>query len=658
MTYIQFDKTRLINLEYSLNKEILRSNRAGSYASTTIIGCNTRKYHGLLVCPMEQLDGEKHVLLSTLDETVIQHGSEFNLGIHKYPGDQYFPKGHKYVRDFEVELVAKTTYRVGGVILTKESLMVEKEEQVLLKYTLVDAHSPTILRFKPFLAFRNFHTLMRANMNANTRVEASKSGNKIRLYPGYPYLHMQFNKEPDFIVNPDWYYNIEYIEEMRRGYEFQEDLFVPGYFELPIKKGETIIFSASIKEADPKSLKRKFESELKNRLPRSSFHNCLQNAAQQFIERREKKTEIVAGFPWFGSWGRDTFVSLPGLTLATDDPKTFRAIIDTQIAKMKGGLFPNTGPDSEPAFNSVDAPLWFFWALQQFAIKYEAHEEVWTKYGKAMKVILEAYRDGAPFNIKMHDNGLIFAGEAGKSLTWMDAVVHGKPVNPRIGFPVEINGLWYNALMFTLELARKSKDNKFISQWKHLPEKIKDSFLKLFWDPERGYCADVVQTDYADFSLRPNMVIAASLPYTPLEDEMIKKILDLTQRELLTPRGLRTLSPNDPAYIGIYEGNQEERDRAYHNGTAWPWLLQHYAIAWAKLYKAGGISHLRELFDGFESVLGDYGVGTVGEIFDGDPPFNPRGSISQAWSVGSLLIIDSLIKNLSTASRGLTKNEI
>jgi len=646
MAYINFDKNKLVNLEYSLSKEILRSNRAGSYASTTIIGCNTRKYHGLLVCPMEQIDGDKHVLLSSLDETVIQHGSEFNLGIHKYAGDTYYPKGHKYVRDFEVEFVAKTTFRVGGVVLTKESLMVGKEEQILLRYTLLDAHSPTTLRFRPFLAFRNFHTLTHANHDANTRTEPVKNGVRIKMYHGYPYLYMQFNKPADFVPVPDWYYGIEYIEEQKRGYEFREDLFVPGYFELPIEKGETIIFSASLREAEPGGLIRKFQSELKNRIPRNSFKNCLRNAAEQFVVRRDRKTEITAGFPWFGTWGRDTFISLPGLTIALDDPKTFRAVVDTQIDKMKDGLFPNMGKDTDPAFNSVDAPLWFFWSLQQYANEYQAHEEIWKKYKKPMQNILEAYRHGAPFNIHMHDNGLIFSGEPGRSLTWMDAVIHGKPVTPRIGYDVEINALWYNAVRFALELARNARDSRFISQWKEIPEKTGKSFIEHFWNPELGYCADYVNGNYRDFSVRPNMVIAASLPYTPLSDEMINSILGIVERELLTPKGLRTLSPNDPAYIGIYEGDQASRDAAYHQGTVWPWLLQPYAMAYLKLHKTSGIGHLRKIVEGFESDMSEYGVGTVGEIFDGDPPHLPRGSISQAWSVAALLWIDFTLNKL------------
>lgn len=644
MTYLKFDKTKLINLEYSLNKEILRSNRAGSYALTTIIGCNTRKYHGLLICPMDQIDGERHVLLSSLDETVIQHGSEFNLGIHKYAGDNYFPKGHKYIRDFEAEFVATSIYRVGGVVLKKESLLVEKEEQVLLKYTLLDAHSPTWIRFRPFLAFRNIHTLTHANMDANTHVDQAKNGIKMRLYSGYPYLHMQFNKPAEFVQVPDWYYNIEYIEEQKRGYDYKEDLFVPGYFELSIKKDEEIIFSASTHEVPPLSLKRKWQSDYGKRIPRDSYRNCLLNSAQQFIIKKEKKTEVLAGFPWFGSWGRDTFISLPGITLAVGDDKTFKSVIETQLSKLHGGLFPNMGSDDEPAFNSVDAPLFFFWSLQQCVEKNDDCEELWSKYGKAMKTVLDAYRSGSlPYNIRMHENGLVYSGEPGVALTWMDAVVYGKPVTPRSGFDVEINALWYNAVMFSLELARKAKDTHFISQWKGIAETIHNSFIETFWSAEKGYCADYVQGGFKDFSVRPNMVIAAGLKYTPLTDEMIKSILDIAKKELLTSKGLRTLSPNDPAYKGIYEGDQEARDSAYHQGTVWPWLLQYFCEAWLRIYKRSGLQRVKDIYMGFESDMMEHGIGSISEIYDGDPPHYPKGSISQAWSVGALLRIDYLV---------------
>ncbi|MFO7657620.1 MAG: amylo-alpha-1,6-glucosidase [Bacteroidales bacterium] len=638
MSYLEFDKAQLINLEYSLNKEIIRSNRAGSFASTTLVGCNTRKYHGLLVCPMEHLDGDRHVLLSTLDETIVEHGSEFNLGIHKYEGDNYYPKGHKYIRDFQAEPVPKFKFMVGNVTLTKERLLVEKEQQILIRYIIEEADRHTKLRFRPFLAFRNLHQLSKTNMHANSKVRFIPNGVKSKLYDGYPFLHMQFSKHAEFITSPDWYYNIEYIEELNRGYDYKEDLFVPGYFEMPVKKGEVLIFSASTIEVDnPETLNRKFTAETAKRIPRNNFKNCLINAAQQLIVRKDKKTEIIAGFHWFGTWGRDTFISLPGLTLAIGDVKTCKEVLDTMTLKLKNGLFPNMGASDSPAFNSVDAPLWYFWAVQQYTRVVRTYSSIWKNYGKAMRSILEAYRDGTAFNIKMQENGLIFAGENGKALTWMDAVVNGKPVTPRIGNPVEINALWYNAILFTLELAKRVKDDAFIRQWQHLPDLVKNSFINSFWDPVKGYLADVVFNDKKDWSIRPNQVIATSLEYTPIDNQMKLAVIKTVEKCLLTPRGLRTLAPTDENYIGIYQGNQEKRDTAYHQGTVWPWLLEHFSEGYLNIHKASGVAFIKKLIDGFEPAMFEHGIGTISEIYDGDPPHCPRGAISQAWSVGALL---------------------
>jgi predicted glycogen debranching enzyme len=644
MAYLKFDSSQLINLEYSLNREILRSNRGGSYSSTTIIGCNTRKYHGLLICPVEKFEGERYVFLSSLDETVIQHDSDFNLGIHKFQGDKYYPKGHKYVQNFEAEVVAEVTYRVGGVVLKKESLLVDQEEQILIKYTLMEANSPTKLRLRPFLAFRNIHQLTLANMDANTKMVKIKNGIKSKLYYGFPTLHMQLSKEAEFVQVPDWYYNIEYIKEMERGYDYKEDLFVPGYFDVDIKKGESIIFSASLEEDDPSKLSKKYDSEYKRRPPRDSYKNCLITAAHQFIVRQGNKTEVIAGYPWFGAWGRDTFISLPGLTIAIGDTETFLAVVDTMVNRMKGGLFPNMGSNENPAFNSVDAPLWFFWSLQQYAATTGKHAEVWEQYGKHMKAILTGFIEGLPYNIKMHDNGLIYAGAPGKALTWMDAVIHGVPVTPRSGYQVEINALWYNAVMFALELAQKADDKKFVKAWKDVPEKVKKSFVETFWDERIGYLADFVNGNDKNWDVRPNMVIAASLDYSLLTDDMRKAVVDMVTNELLTPRGLRTLTPKNPNYKGIYEGTQEERDLAYHQGTVWPWLLEPYCRAYLKLYKQSGISHVKKLLGGFEEEMTTHGIGTISEIYSGNPPHQARGTISQAWSVSALLQMFKMVE--------------
>ncbi len=647
MGYLQFDKSKLINLEYSLDKEFVRSNRAGSYSSTTIVGCNTRKYHGMLVCP-DKNSSVKNVLLSSLDVTVIQHEQEFNLGIHKYQGDLYVPRGHKYVRNFEAETVGVTTYRVGGVVLKKEFLLVEKEEQVLIRYSLEEANSPTTLKFRPFLAFRNMHALSKANMNANTKYQNVKNGIVSKLYEGLPSLFMQFSKDVEFVSSPDWYYNIEYTEEQKRGYDYKEDLFVPGYFECTIQKGEALVFSGNTKMVDkPELLTKNYEKEKSKRIARDSFKRCLVNSAEQFLVFTDDRTEIVAGFPWFGTWGRDTFISLPGLTLTTGKYKQAKDLIDTMVRRMKGGLFPNVGDNDNPAFNSVDAPLWFFWSLQQYQ-KYDKKTDIWETYNLPIKDILNSYRNGTIFNIRMLENGLIWAGQPGKALTWMDAVNPTGPVTPRMGMDVEINALWYNAVCVCLEWAKKAKDAKFVKAWKDLPEQISQSFISTFWDEKKGYLADYVDGDYKDFSVRPNQVIATALDFTPITKDMKKSVLDIIARFLLTPKGLRTLSPKENNYNPYYEGNQINRNAAYHQGTVWPWLLEHYVKAYLDLYKAGGLSTVIQLYHGFEEDMLMHGIGSISEIYDGDPPHTPRGSISQAWSVAAVLRIGEMIEKLES----------
>ena len=650
MSYLKFDKNQLVNLEYSLNREILRSNRGGSFFNTTIIGCNTRKYHGLLVCPVKQYENRRFVFLSSLDETVVQHNSDFNLAIHKYAGEVYEPKGHKYIVDFSIDGIAETIYQVGGVRLRKESVLVEQTEQILLRYTLLDAHSPTKLRFRPFLAFRDMHALTHANLAANIFPNSVRNGVSIQMYSGLPALYMQLSKAAEFIPVPDWFRDVEYPKEQERGYDCNEDLFVPGYFEVDIKKDESVIFSASLHEENPTQFKRNFVSQVERRLPRSSFMHCLTNAAQQFIVRddEDKTAEVIAGFPWFGVWGRDTFIALPGITLGIDDHKTCKEVLNTMVGRMEGGLFPNMGSRENPAFNSVDAPLWFFSAVQQYAEYTDNNAEVWNLYGEAMKAILENFQNGSlPYNIRMHDNGLIYAGQEGKALTWMDACVNGKGVTPRIGYPVEIQALWYNAVKFTLALAEEAGDKKFVKAWKDLPELIAKSFVSLFWNEEKGYLADVVNENKKDWAIRPNQIFAASLPYSMINDEIKKSVLDVVKSQLVTPRGLRTLSPEDPNYKGIYEGSQEQRDSAYHQGTVWPWLLEGFCAGWLRIHKKSGVAYINNLLHGFEEEMTQHGLGTISEIFNGDPPHQAKGTISQAWSVSALLQMFKMIEKYS-----------
>ena len=642
MGYIKFDKAQVVNLEYSLTREILRSNRAGSYSSTTIVGCNTRKYHGWLVCPVDAMGGERHVLLSSVDTTVVSNGQSFNTGIHKYHGDHFSPKGHKYVEDFDIQDIPGMTYRVGNVIMKQERILVHYEEQLLIRYTIIDTDEPVKLQLRPFLAFRSIHQLTHANMWANTRTEPVPHGVRIRMYEGFPYLHMQLSCKSEFVPVPDWYLGVEYVEEQKRGYDFSEDLFVPGFFEMTASKGDVIVLSVSTKEEKHAGLKAKFTRTVATKIPRSNFGNCLRNAAQQFIEKRGDDTNIIAGYHWFGSWGRDTFISLPGLALARRSEDLYAAVIDTQVRRMKGGLFPNMGNDDNPAFNSVDAPLWFFQALWNYGLE---PGETWKRYGTAMKDVLNAYKAGTSFGIHMRENGLIYSGAPGKALTWMDAVVNGVPVTPRDGYAVEINALWYNAVSYSLDCARGARDRAFVKEWEKLPELINRSFIETFWDEELGYLADYVNDrEMRNLQVRPNMVIATSLPYTMLTRDQMKSILDIVSRVLLTPRGLRTLSPSDEGYKGIYSGDQATRDQAYHQGTVWPWLMGPFCDGWLRVYGEGGVSRVRKLIMGFEETLTEAGISTISEIYDCDPPHSPGGAISQAWSVGEILRIFTLLE--------------
>lgn len=642
MSYIKFDKSQVVNLEFSLNRELIRSNRAGSYSSTTIVGCNTRKYHGMLVCPVDELGGDRYVLLSTLDITVVNNDKSFNTGIRKYKGDYFNPKGHKYIEDFDADSIPSRVFRVGGVLLKLERLLVHYEEQFMQRMTILEASEPMKIQMRPFLAFRSIHQLTHANLAANTKVDFVENGVRSRLYEGFPHLYMQCSEKVDFVPVPDWYLGVEYIEEQKRGYDFSEDLFTPGFFEFEAKEGDVIVFSASTKEEKTSGLKQKFTKTVSGKIPRSNYINCLKNAAQQFIEKRGGKTVIIAGFPWFGAWGRDTFISLPGLALARHKLALYRDVIDTQVNRMKEGLFPNMGNEHNPAYNSVDAPLWFFWSLQQYLE--QKGTDCWERYGEAAKSVINAFINGTIYNIKMRENGLIYAGVPGKALTWMDAVVNGVPATQRAGYAVEINALWYNAVCFALDMAKETKDKKFISQYGHLPELIKKSFLELFWDEKAGYLADYINDEEGkNMFVRPNMLIAVSLPYSMLDKEQMKKVLDIADKDLVTPRGLRTLSPRNKFYKGIYQGSQEERDNAYHQGTVWPWLFGPFCEGWLKVYGQQGVAKVKKLIFGMEEVMSEAGISTISEIHDGDPPHAPKGAISQAWSVGEVLrIIDML----------------
>lgn len=644
MGYIKFDKTKLINLSYSLNREKLRTNRAGSYASSSIINCNTRSYHGLLVAPQPLINDDNHVLLADMDETLVANHYEFHLGSRMYKGEIMDPKGHKYLRDYNTDINPRLVFRLGNIVLAKELIFAFNEDRILIKYTLEESDEKVQLRLRPFLAYRSVHNLTKANTSANTQHKAVQNGASWQMYPGYSRVYMQLSKKAEYIHAPDWYYDVEYIREKERGYDYLEDLFTPGYFDTSLKPGESIVISAGLDVKSPATFKRQFTSEVKKRVKRDNFEHCLMNAAEEFIVHNKKQTEIIAGYPWFGRWGRDTFVSLPGLTLTRGDTKSFHEVMKTMLTELKDGLFPNLGHGKTASYNSADTSLWFFWALHQYKIMTGNDEKIWAQYGKFMKQILNHYKKGTLHQIRMHENGLVWAGETGKAVSWMDAIVYGKPVTPRTGFTVEINALWYEAIRFSLELATEAGDTVFINKWSKWPEKIKASFLATFWDEEKACLADYATYEYKDFTIRPNMVIAAAMPYSPLDQDMKFNIIELAKKDLLTPRGLRSLSPRNTDYKGKYRGNQTERDLAYHQGTAWPWLLGPFADAWLSVHLEKGKQFVQSIYLGFEKVMTEAGIGTVSEVYDGDPPHEAGGAISQAWSVAELNRIKWLLE--------------
>lgn len=635
MSYLRFEKALMTNLEESLGRELIRTNRSGAYSSSTIVDCNTRKYHGLLVVPVPELDDENHVLLSSLDVTVIQHGAEFNLGLHKYQGNNFSPKGHKYIREFDCGKVPTTIYRVGGVILKKEVVFQHYEDRILIRYTLEDAHSATTLRFRPFLAFRSVRQFTHENSVASREYTEVDNGIKTCMYAGYPDLYMQFSKKSEFHFQPDWYRGVEYPKEQERGYASNEDLYVPGYFELNIKKGESVVFAGGTSKIASRNLKKLFDEEVEMRAPRDNFFHCLVNAAHQFHNREANDDRyILAGYPWFKCRARDTFIALPGLTLAIEEQDYFELVMKTAEKELRDFM---AGKPAGKIYEmeQPDVPLWAIWAVQQYA-KEAGEEKCLKMYGKLVRDIVEFIEQGKHPNLSLEDNGLVRTEGREKAMTWMNSTANGRPVVPRTGFVVEFNALWYNALKFCAKLARMDNDEQASQRLESMAEQTKESFVNTFLN-DYGYLYDYVDGNMIDWSVRPNMIFAVALDYSPLSNDQKKSVLDICTRELLTPKGLRSLSPKSGGYNPMYVGPQTQRDYAYHQGTAWPWLGGFYMEACLKLYKRTRISFVERQMVGYEDEMMLNCIGTIPEMSDGNPPFRARGAMSFAMNVAEVL---------------------
>ena len=646
MSYLRFERALMTNLEESLQRELLRTNRSGAYSCSTIVDCNTRKYHGLLVVPVPEIDDENHVLLSSMDVTVVQHGAAFNLGLHKYQGNNYSPNGHKYITEFDCDTVPTTHYRVGGVQLKKEVVFQHYEDRILIRYTLENAHSLTTLRFHPFLAFRSVKQFTHENAEARRDYTEVEGGIKTCLYAGYPELFMQFSKENKFVFEPYWYRGIEYPKEQERGYASNEDLYVPGYFEMNIEKGESIVFSASISQIKTGGLKQLFTKEVNERNPRDNMYHCLVNAAHQFhIRTKKDERYILAGYPWFKCRARDTFISLPGLTLSIEERDYFELVMQTAERGLREFM---DGKDSTTMIHEMDqpdVPLWAIWAIQQYA-KDAGKDKCIKMYYKLVIDIIDFIEQENHPNLHLDDNGLLKTDGHDKAVTWMNSTANGLPVVPRTGYIVEFNALWYNSLVFAADLARSNNDETLATHFEEIAERCKDSFIKTFLN-DYGYLFDYVDGKMMDWSVRPNMIFAVALDNSPLDLVQKKGVLDICTRELLTPKGLRSLSPKSGGYNPMYVGPQNQRDFAYHQGTAWPWLGGFYMEACLKLYKRTRLSFINRQMVGYEDEMFNHCLGTIPELFDGNPPFKGRGAISFAMNVGETLRTMEMIEKFN-----------
>lgn len=636
MALLKFNKAELVNLSYSLKREIISENKEGAYINTSIITCNTRRYHGLLALTLDRFGGDRYLLLSSLDESIIVSGKQFNLGIHCY-GDIYEPRGHKYVVDFTESPVPQITYKIGDIVFRKTLLLCPDRDQLLINYELLQAPETATVQFRPLLAFRNIHDLTHANDVADQGYKLCDHGASFRLYEAFPDLCLQFSGKARFRSDAHWYYGITYSDEYRRGFDCKEDLLSPGVFEVSLRPGDSIIFSAAKYEQKPSEFRKTFRKFYKEAGKPMSDHDILVRCAESLITCHNGRKKINAGLSWmYTGLLRETILALPGLTLYGQHPEDFEEILDNLIADEQERLLHRT--------TQVEAPLALAQALIQY-IDYGADEKaVWKKYGKTVKKVLESYLPGGRKEVAMHPNGLLWAQMDGVALSWMNAYVGGRAVTERAGYQVETNALWYNAIRFAIDMERKYASNKnFVKQWTPIASLFEANFQKTFWNEGRRCLADYVDNCGQNMDIRPNQLIAISLKYSAIEDELHPLILKVIDSELVTARGIRTLSPRDVKYKGVYEGSQLDRDLAYHQGSTRPWLLAPYVQTCFRVKGPSFVKKAEWLTEGFFADLNKHGVGAFSELYDGDPPFEPHGAISSALSTASLLICESLL---------------
>ncbi len=644
----------------ALSREWLETNGRGGYASSTILNCHTRKYHGLLVAHLPE-SGGRFVLLSKLDDCLHRGNVAIPLSMHHYP-DVFDPGELSGLAQFELKHHPRFIYQAGDVLFEKSIMLVRDADTLLVRYSYLEGTESLGLTINPFLAFRGIHDLTGENSFFRAETEQFASGFSVAPYEGLPRLYVAADDRLDFSPGPLWYRSFEYDTERDRGFPFHEDLLSPGRLHGSLQPGSSVTVSFSLEEiASPEQA---WTDELAGRERRrtalrrkvagaSSLVKSLTETAESFLIRDGAGNKaIIAGYHWFYVWGRDTLISLPGLTFCRGRMREGLDVLRVMGEARRNGLIPNClsdREDNEPAYNSVDASLWYFWCIQEYLRMSGDIGTIKRRFWPVMKDIVNAFREAASDNpVVRLESGLLAVGDKTTQLTWMDATVDSLPVTPRSGCPVEINALWYNALSFTREVAKLTGMDPGFDTAAEM-ERTRQAFNDLFWISDGEYLADVWNTTNGsrDESVRPNQIFAVSLPYSPLDGmQKARKVVKRVTDELLTPCGLRTLSPHDERYRGTYGGDARSRDSAYHQGTVWPWLLGHYGDALMKTSrnKKATRKTLRGIISRFEYHLEQAGIGSISEVFDGDKPHNPGGCIAQAWSVAEIVRLSRMIE--------------
>lgn len=637
---IDFDQDICTDFDAASSREWLETNGIGGFASGTIAGANTRRYHGLLTAATRPPLG-RLTLVSKVEETVTIDGEAFELSSNQYPGSVN-PRGFENLTSFRLDPFPIWTFLVNGVEIEKRVFMVHGRNATVVTYKARDKKRKMSMTIRPLLSFVDYHHLQHERHDLYSNFLEKNGVISLRPFAEMPSLYVSHNGV-SVEKTGHWYRNFEYAIEQERGFDFHEDLFQPFAISFDVKTSASIIFSTDNDLYTNDGALEKQEIKRRNGLiktakAKTEFDKQLVLAADQFIVKRGEGSTVIAGYPWFSDWGRDTMIALPGLTLATGRPEIARGILLEFAKSASEGMIPNRFPDAGeiPEYNTVDATLWYFEAIRAYIDKTSDIDFVRKNLYQTLAEIVAWHLRGTRYNIHVDTDGLLYAGSPEHQLTWMDAKIGDLVITPRKGKPVEIQALWYNALCTMADLAQRFGDEEDRARYISMAGLAKQSFNAVFWNDAEQCLYDVVENGTRDGSVRPNQIFAASLHHSMLDDERARSIVDKVESDLLTPVGLRSLSPKDPKYIPSYIGSPFDRDSAYHQGTVWGWLIGGFVDAYRRVYPDRK-ERVAEILSGFEHHLTEAGVGQISEIFDAEPPHSPRGCPAQAWSVAEVL---------------------